>query len=160
MKKLIVSWFICLGIVSIISFSRRVSAQGVSSMPRSMEESVKKKTIKWFLEHKEVKDNTVAYRWYDKDKIVSIHIIETASVEAATVMLNQERLIYNNPSKTKLTEYGDEVYLYKAGGGSDKANILIRQGKYFVSIYADRLKDAKEFAKETCEMVKAAKPTK
>jgi hypothetical protein len=137
-----------------------VLSQSVDSLARTLEESVKKKPVKWYLDRKEVKPKEASYHWYDGDKGVVIYLVECNSAEEAARRLILEDSIYMKPIKTKLVDYGDEAYLYRGKKDSADGKIILRQANYFITVSAARLNDAKGFAKELYEMVKEKKKAK
>ena len=158
MKPILIVFYFCVAIVLANFMASTAQAQTSDSVQQPLEESVKNKKTKWSLDRKNAKNKHVTYQWYDADKIVEVRIIETDSVEAAAAKLRQEQTKFNGGASTKLLDYGDEAYLYKARR-SDASTIILRQGKFFIYVGADRLRDAKEFVKDVCDLTKKQKIT-
>lgn len=139
------------------------NAQTPSSVLDSMELSVKTRTTlkneSWVITEKEKQETSAHYEWRDEKKMVSIIIREAESKAEAREMLTQTALRIPVPYKVKLTEYGDEAYLYQADG-QGPSTILIIQGNLFIHVRSSHSSNAHDFAKEVCGIVKNQKAQK
>lgn len=155
--KTLLHFFLTATLIAIASML--VNAQGLESLQKSLEKSVKQKKSDWGLGHKEFKPKEfINYQWGYKDKSITVYIAEAASTAEAAQQFIVYQMAFSGPvRRVILTGYGDEAHLYKAGGRSKRVSLISRQNNYFIRIGADRQSDAEFIVKEICELIKTAR---
>lgn len=94
--------------------STQAYSQEVKLLKQAHEAQVKRKTVKWVVSDQYMDSQQTSYRFDSDNQFAVINLREMASAEAAAERVNFEPSLYAvAPKRTRLTEIGDEAWLYK-----------------------------------------------
>ena len=137
----------------LITFSVNLK-QDFSFLLDKVETSMKVNKPNWKLTEKEVTSKSGRYEWKLDKQYVTASIYPTRSEEDAIELLKQTMRRVPVGPKSKLSELGDEAYLYKSDG-HEGSMILIRKANTFIQINSSRLEHAEAFAKDINTLIQS-----